>query len=372
MPRLAFSLALVSIFFATTCWLDADPVKAVRPGECGPNGCMEGPDFKTAARACVPGICGQVLDYTCNHGTDNRVFSPSLGTKRDLYVYLPPGYDPSKKYPAVLYLHGVLTDEKSLIDHLVHPLDQAICSGRLQPIIVVAPDGSITGSPGRYDPGSFYINGPRGRFQEWIVNDTWQFVLARFSVHPDRRARVLCGVSMGGFGAYNIALKNPDKFGTVIGVLPALNLRWVDCHGDYMADFDPCCWGWRNNLSDPCEILGDFGIIKVRMKDFIYPVFGSGDEALRLSSEENPIELLDRVNLQPGSLKMFIGVACQDEFNLDAQALSFIYRLREKGLRGDADVLTFKYGHHSERTGKQMLPHVIDWLASVLASASIQ
>jgi S-formylglutathione hydrolase FrmB len=177
---------------------------------------------------------------------------------------------------------------------------------------------------------------------------------------------------MGGFGAYNLALKYPDKFGAVIGVLPALNLRWIGGDGDYMADFDPCCWGWRTNLSDPCEVLGDFGIIKVRMKDFIYPVFGSGDEALRLSADENPIELLDKVNLQPGQLKMFIGIACLDEFNLDAQALSFVARLRDRGLRGDAEVLTFKYGRHSERTARQMFPHIVDWLSCVLAAEGIR
>src|SRR3954464_7004150 len=54
---------------------------------------------------------GQILDYTHNHGADRRIPSAILGMPRDLYVYLPPGYDPSQAYPLVLYLHLGYLDE---------------------------------------------------------------------------------------------------------------------------------------------------------------------------------------------------------------------------------------------------------------------
>ena len=47
---------------------------------------------------------GKVLDYTANHGCDNRIWSRMLGQRRDLYVYLPPNFDPqstlSNRHPA--------------------------------------------------------------------------------------------------------------------------------------------------------------------------------------------------------------------------------------------------------------------------------
>ena len=61
-------------------------------------------------------LCGRVVDYTQNHGADRRIYSPILGRPRDLYVYLPPGYDPSVAYPLILFLHGADVDEHDFLD----------------------------------------------------------------------------------------------------------------------------------------------------------------------------------------------------------------------------------------------------------------
>ena len=46
-------------------------------------------------------LAGQLVDHTYNHGPDKRIWAPTLQAKRDLYVYLPPAYDPTKNYPIV-------------------------------------------------------------------------------------------------------------------------------------------------------------------------------------------------------------------------------------------------------------------------------
>src|SRR5271170_4619488 len=84
-------------------------------------------------------IKGKIVDLTQNHGEDHRIWSRSLYQKRDLYIYLPPGYDCYQAYPVMIYLHGFATDEQSFLE--IAPLiDDAICKGTLPPLIVAAPD----------------------------------------------------------------------------------------------------------------------------------------------------------------------------------------------------------------------------------------
>ncbi len=338
-----------------------DQAKETAPGQASP--CC--PLIETAARVRIWGLHGQVLDFTSNHGVDRRIYSPSLGCFRDLYVYLPPCYDPEKPYPIMIYMHGVLQDEKSFIEFIVKPLDKAIRTGQLPPMIVAVPDGSIAGNPSRFEPGSFYINGPRGQFHDWVFEDVWAFLHSRFLIRPEAKAHILCGVSMGGFGAYNMAIKHPERFGIVIGVMPALNLRWMGCCGGYFANFNPNNWCWRDNFDNPREVVGEFGIFRIRIRNFAYPVFGQDpDAALALVSQENPIEMLDRFNLKHGMLDMFIGYGAYDEFNLDAQAESFLYALEQRNI--GATVMRDPSGRHDEATALNMFPTVVRWLSNKL------
>src|SRR5262249_55900445 len=70
-------------------------------------------------------IRGQVLDFTHNHHKDRRIWSAALCEKRDMYVYLPPCYDPNKKYPLAIFLHGAGQDEQIFLKSLVKDLDCA-------------------------------------------------------------------------------------------------------------------------------------------------------------------------------------------------------------------------------------------------------
>jgi enterochelin esterase-like enzyme len=148
-------------------------------------------------------IGGRVVDFTHNHDCDRRLYCPSLGEKRDLYVYLPPGYDGRTPFPGLLWLHGIATDEKPFLD-LVPVFDEAVRTGRIPPMVVAAPDGSVRGHASFFNTGSFYLNGARGNFEDYVVHDVWGFVERHFAIHPARDARVIGGASMGGFGAFNL------------------------------------------------------------------------------------------------------------------------------------------------------------------------
>ncbi len=327
-------------------------------------GCYDPMPACPAAVPCLR-IQGKVLDFTQNHGRDRRIYSRSLCDKRDLYIYLPPGYCPEKQYPVMIVLHGILQDERAFLDWVVKPLDDAIAKGCLPPMIVAAPDGSFTGDPNPWDAGSFYIDGPHGKFQSWIEDDLWFFLNRNFSLRPEPNAHVMSGASMGGIGAFCIGLKHPDRFGLLVGLMPALNLRWMDQSGNYMAPFDPNNWGWRNGVNDPREVIGKFGPLKVHVKDILIPAFGKGNSAIMLASENNPIEFIDRYHVKPGQVEMLITMAGRDNFNLNTQAQSFIYLAEHRGFH--IDTHTIPNGGHNVNTAQKMIPTVFSWLNSKLA-----
>ncbi len=312
---------------------------------------------------------GHIVDFTHNHGSDNRIWSEALCEKRDLYVYLPPGFDPSCRYPLLMFLHAFRQDETDLLDSILPRFDQAMSCGELPPAIVVVPDGSIQGRPSLFSAGSFFINSKAGAFEDFIIKDVVPFVEHHFPIRPERAAHVLMGASMGGFGAFNLGIKYRCYFHIVVGIFPPVNLRWLDCHCRYRhTEFDPCCWGWRQHIR-PCEVIARFYCIPIRMKRLVTPLYGRDeDEALAGITRENPVEMLGTYNVQPCDLAMYIGYAGKDQFNIQAQVDSFLYVARCRGLCVETEFLPD--GKHDLKTGLKLFPGAAAWLAPKLAPYS--
>jgi S-formylglutathione hydrolase FrmB len=304
---------------------------------------------------------GQLVDYTHNHGADRRIWSEALGQRRDLYVYLPPGFDPARCYPLMIWLHGFAQDEQSFLLYVVQPLDDAMASGKLPPMIVASPDGSLNGDPCLITAGSFFLDSDAGRFEQYLMHDVWDFLFANYPIRPEREAHVLAGVSMGGGSAYNLGIKYRDRFKVIVGIFPPLNTRWVDCHCKYMSHFDPDCWGWRTDFSRRHEVIGRFyGVVVIPLNRVVEPLYGRGPDVLPRSSAENPIEMLDRYDLHEGELSMYIGYGGKDQFNITAQVDSFLYRAKERGL--GICVAYDPDGKHDLASAKKLLPGLLDWL----------
>jgi S-formylglutathione hydrolase FrmB len=312
-------------------------------------------------------IGGRVLDFTRNHGSDNRIWSPSLCQKRDLYVYLPPGFDPCKQYPLMVWLHGYAEDEFTFLRDVIEPLDQAMRRGCLPPAIIAAPDGSISGLDCFVSSSSFFLNSEAGRFEDFLMCDIWNFVMSRFPIRPETEAHAILGVSLGGSAAFNKAIKFPGYFKHTVGIFPALNLRWQDCHGRYQSDFDPNCWGWRTDVKHRHKIVAHFyGVIPVPIGAILNPLYSRRNpDTLPAIIRNNPIEMLDIYNVQPGQVEMYAGYGSRDEFNIGAHVESFAYAARQRGLE-----ITVGYvpdGKHNKRTAEKLLPGIISWLAPRLA-----
>ncbi len=313
----------------------------------------------------LPCLAGTLVDYTRNHGADRRIWSPSLGDKRDLYVYLPPGFDPSRCYPVMIWLHGIVQDERTFLANGLEGFDAAMAAGKMPPTIIAIPDGSLTGWEGPLTPQPLWVNSKLGNFEDFVLRDIWNFVREHYPIHPDRHAHVLAGFSGGGAAAFRMGIKRRDQFGIVFGVAPPLNLRWIDCHGRYFSHFDPNCWGWRDKICGH-EVVGRFyGVILVRLGRLIYPLYGRGPQAVAMLSLENPIEMLDRCNVQPGDLAMYVAYGGRDEFNIAAHVESFLFVARQRGL--SMQTAFDPEAEHDRGVIQEFLPGIIAWLAPQLA-----
>lgn len=306
---------------------------------------------------------GQLLDFTYNHKVDRRIYSKALDAKRDLYVYLPPKYDPRCAYPLMFYLHGFAQDERNFLD-LVTYADAAIVAGRLPPMIIAAPDGSIEGRPTILQAGSFYLNSKAGNFEDYLVRDVWNFVVEHFAVRPEREAHILLGSSMGGFGAYNLGIKYRERFAVVAGIHPPLNLRYCDCNGKYFSNFDPNCTSYREEYRPLAPIARFYGVIPIRQRQLVNPLFERSQDIMGDMARQNPVEMLDAHDVKPGQLSMFAAYGGRDQFNIDAQIESFVAVAERRGLT----IKTVKdpRGDHSTSTGLKLFPSFCDWVKPLL------
>jgi S-formylglutathione hydrolase FrmB len=347
-------------------WLIAVGFGAIAAmGLAGWEGQAAGPGKRNELDRVNQCIQGQVLDFTHNHGSDRRIWSAALCQKRDLYVYLPPGFNPAKKYPLAIFLHGATQDEQFFMGGLVQRFDKSIVSGKLPPFIVAVPDGSLLGRPSFFKIASFFANSDAGRYEDYLMEDVWTFLMDNFPIHPEREAHALIGASMGGSAAFAQAIKHRDKIKIAVGFMPALNLRWVNCHDRYWAPFDPCCWGWRTKLR-PFEVIGRPGdLIKIRFRNLYRPLIGHGPDAIAKLSSFNPIELMDRYDLKDGELALFAGYGGLDEFNMGAQVESFLYRAKQRGV--NVGVAFDPEGRHDVESGRRLFPAAVRWITPHVA-----
>lgn len=135
-----------------------------------------------------------------------------------LEVVLPRSYssEPSRRYPVVYALHGFGDGARSMIAALRAPLEAAAADGSCPEAILVAVEG------GNVLGGAFYLNSAAtGDWMDLVAEEAVAVVDARYRTVRSPKARMLAGYSMGGFGAWNIALARPDVF----------SYAWAACPG---------------------------------------------------------------------------------------------------------------------------------------------
>jgi S-formylglutathione hydrolase FrmB len=118
---------------------------------------------------------------------------------RQSIVYLPPQYTLAHRYPVVFLLHGMPGGPLGFVDSL-RLADTADTLGK--PIVAVAPAAG---------PDVGYRGEWAGRWEDYVVRNVVPWATTGLSAGP----RTIAGVSAGGYGAVDIALRHPGLFGTV-------------------------------------------------------------------------------------------------------------------------------------------------------------
>jgi putative tributyrin esterase len=247
------------------------------------------------------------------------VFSDALSLSTSLTVILPQptqtqigmtgdaGEDP----PPVLYLlHGLSDDDtiwlrRTSIERYVAPLGLAVVMPQVH--------------------RSFYTDEAYGgRYWTFVSDELPELVSRFFRVSQQREDTFVAGLSMGGYGALKLALRQPERFAKAATLSGALDLAYIDD------------WDKRPHMARLIErVFAD------------RPVAGTGDDLLHLLETADPAELPELM------------LRCGSEDHLVAQNERFVAACAENRVRLDA---AFTPGAHEWSYWDREIQTVLEWI----------
>ena len=152
---------------------------------------------------------GYVKDVPHGAVSQRWYYSETLGQLRRMHVWTPAGYEKGKAKLPVLYLvHGGGDNDASWpgVGAAGWILNNLLAEGKMVPMIVVMPNGSIPGPD---------MMSEVPLFGEDMVRSIIPFVEANYRVIADRDHRAMAGLSMGGMETIETAFRHPELFNYV-------------------------------------------------------------------------------------------------------------------------------------------------------------
>jgi len=152
------------------------------------------------------------------HGTVHlhQYESNAVGTRRELVVYTPPGYESGDDtFPLLILQHGSGDNQRAWVEHgKAHwILDNLIAEGKAVPMVVMMLDGHPLGVVSREDVAKRME--AFGVFEKELFTEALPLVEKLYRVDKEAERRGLAGLSMGGSQALHIGLTNSDKLGWI-------------------------------------------------------------------------------------------------------------------------------------------------------------
>ncbi|WP_226388694.1 prolyl oligopeptidase family serine peptidase [Penaeicola halotolerans] len=167
---------------------------------------------------------GQDVDFSLY---EEKVYINENGDRMDYRILYPEAYDKSKKYPLVLFLHGAGergSDNRKQLTHggklFLKPENRSKF-----PAIVVFPQCpeddywiDISVRKKLYDKEDLdfsEVNAPPSKQMSLLI-ELHQSILTNEAV--DEKRQYVIGLSMGGFGTFDLISRNPKKFAAAIPI----------------------------------------------------------------------------------------------------------------------------------------------------------
>lgn len=132
-----------------------------------------------------------------------RYHSTTFDTTRRMHIWTPPSYHKTNAKLPVLYLiHGGGDNDASWagVGRANFILDNLYAEGKIEPMMVVMPDGSVDVE----------------KFTSEMMKDIILHVEANYNVHTDAAHRAIAGLSMGGLETIETALSHYKDFAYVL------------------------------------------------------------------------------------------------------------------------------------------------------------
>ena len=146
------------------------------------------------------------------HAERVTFYSPSLHRRKQYLVVRPENSGQLDGFGVIYLLHGFGGEPSDWLrwSHLYDYL-------RNRKLIAVLPEGD----------NSYYVNAaelPEDHYADYILNDIPEDVETHYPVARKREARLIAGLSMGGYGTFYLGLKHPDRYwfmGSMSGAVDA-------------------------------------------------------------------------------------------------------------------------------------------------------
>jgi S-formylglutathione hydrolase FrmB len=275
---------------------------------------------------------------------DRTFLSEALAGPMRYSLYLPDAYreQTDARFPVVYLLHGYGADNNEWLDfgHADETLDRLIASGQIPPIIAVMP----------YAEKSWYVDsaslGGPGDYETAIVRDLAAHVEAEYRAIPERRARYIAGLSMGGYGAMRFAFFHPGRYQAAASLSGAL-----------FEDVGiPSFAGPVETGDADMQEQADFWFLGAYGRPFDAGIF----------RERNPFSRIGELGGGGGAPEILIMSGSDDFFGFHKGSAALHTALKRAGIEAE---LLIEEGGHEWELWRAQFPRVMQFLAGVMKNA---